>query len=384
MARTGERLRVAVLYGAEPYQAYHVSDIAAALSRDANVDLTILTVDPAIDPVLERLEAGQFARPLPHERLATPAWVRLLRKARVFGILKQQVLAAPANLTRLAEFDAIVTPTTHFAELRDRIPRSTAFIYCYHGAGGRKVSYSERMKAFDLVLAAGQATVDRLVADELVEPERAIPVGLVKIETCRRLAREAPRLFDADAPTVLFNAHSQRSLRSWERFAEPLIRHASETGAFNLIVAPHVKLFARRPKWLWRRWERKAVPGRVHVDLGSEASQDMRYALAADIYAGDVSSQVYEFLVEPKPCVFLNAHDAAWQGSADYPMWRLGEVASSPEEAIAMIARATEQHPRFADAQRVERIARIGDKDQGLADGAAGAILTFLRRRTLG
>ena len=195
MVRTGERLRIAVLYGAEPYQAYHVSDIAAALSRDPDVDLTILTVDPAIDPVLDRLEAGLFSSTVPRERLATPAWVRLLRRARVFGILKQQVLAAPTNLRRLAEFDGIVTPTTHFADLRDRIPRSTAFIYCYHGAGGRRVSYSERMRAFDLVLATGQATVDQLLREGLAEPGRAIPIGLVKLETCRRLARSAPQLF---------------------------------------------------------------------------------------------------------------------------------------------------------------------------------------------
>ena len=60
MSTGGRRLRLAVLYGAEPYQAYHVSDIAAELARDERVDLTILTVDPAIDPLLERLEKGQF------------------------------------------------------------------------------------------------------------------------------------------------------------------------------------------------------------------------------------------------------------------------------------------------------------------------------------
>ena len=379
MGGSGERTRVAVLYGAEPYQAYHVSDIAAAMARDPSVELTILTVDPAMDPVLERLQAGQFVRPVPHERLPAPAWVRLLRRARVFGILKQQVLAA--NVRRLAEFDAIVTPTTHIAELRDRIPRSTSLIYCFHGAGGRKVSYSDKMKAFDLVLAPGQATVDRLVREGLVPEGRAHAVGLVKLETCRRLAREASPLFDNDAPTVLFNAHSQRQLRSWEMFADPLIEHAARTGAFNLIVAPHVKLFARRPQWAWRRWEAKAVPGRVHVDLGSEASQDMRFALAADIYAGDVSSQVYEFLVEPRPCVFLNAHSAEWADSPDYPMWRLGEVASTPAESIAMIGRAAEQHPRFAEAQRVERTARIGDRSEGMAQRAADEILAFLRAR---
>lgn len=378
MPASGDRLRLALLYGAEPYQAYHVSDIAAALTHDPDVELTILTVDPAIDPLLDRLEAGRFAKPVPRVRLRTPAWVRLLRKARVFGILKQQVIADPANVARLARFDAVITPTTHVADVRDRVPRSTRFVYCYHGAGARQASYSPRMAAFDLILPPGQSTADRLVADGLAAPGASRAIGLVKLETCRRHAAQRPPLFDNDAPAVLFSPHSQRQLRSWEKFAEPLIDAAS-SGAFNLIVAPHVKMFSRAPRWRWRYWEGKAVPGRVHIDLGSEASLDMRYTLGADIYCGDVSSQVYEFLVEPKPCVFLNAHGADWQNDPNYPMWRLGEIASTPDEAIRMIERARNVHPRFVELQRAERILRIGAQESGVAERAAATILDFLR-----
>lgn len=372
-------LRIAILYGAESYQAYHLSDIAAVISRDPTVDLTILTVDPAIDAVLARLEAGVFARAIPHERLHAPLFTRILRRARIFGLLKQQVLASPANLRRLAQFDAIVTSTTHLALVRDRVPRTTLFIHCDHGAGGRQESFSRSMAEFDLLIATGPAVVERFVADGLATAATAIAVGLVKLETCNRLATEHPPLFDNDAPIVVFNSHSKRRLRSWEKFADPLIEHAARTGEFNLIVAPHVKHFARRPRWVWRRWQKKAVPGRVHIDLGSEASIDMRYTLAADIYAGDVSSQVYEFLTEPKPCLFLNAHGAAWQGSPDYPMWRLGEVADTPEQAIALIRRAFDIHPRFAELQARERDARIGTRQTGMAAAAAEAILRFLR-----
>jgi hypothetical protein len=107
----------------------------------------------------------------------------------------------------------------------------------------------------------------------------------------------------------------------------------------------------------------------------------MRYTLGADIYCGDVSSQVYEFLVEPKPCVFLNAHGADWHNDPNYPMWRLGEVASTPEEAVQMIARSKDVHPRFVELQRAERVLRIGDQESGMAKQAAAMILDFLRGR---
>ena len=40
----------------------------------------------------------------------------------------------------------------------------------------------------------------------------------------------------------------------------------------------------------------------LRFDPGSPASTDMTYTRAADIYLGDVSSQVYEFIAEPRPC----------------------------------------------------------------------------------
>jgi hypothetical protein len=175
---------------------------------------------------------------------------------------------------------------------------------------------------------------------------------------------------------VLFNPHSKRSLRSWERFAKPLIEHAA-AGEFNLIVAPHVKLFARRPSFIRRRWERRSVPGRVIVDLGSQRLLDMSYTKAADIYAGDVSSQIYEFLDKPKPCVFLNAHRLPWQGNADFPNWDLGDVVDTPKQAIQAIRQASERHPLYVKRQE-ERIAAALDRRPGAAGRAADAILDFI------
>lgn len=375
-------MKLAILYGAEPYQAYHLSDIAAELARQPGAELTILTVSDDILPHLERLEAGQFDQPPLHEPLFVAPWTRALRRLRVLGLLKVEVLRHPRNVDRLGQFDAIVTSTTHLALLRDGLPPDLRLVYCYHGAGARAMSYSAKMRAFDLVLPPGQATVDRLIADGLVDASRTAPVGLVKYQTCKRIAARRPPLFHKGLPTVLFNPHSQRRLRSWEAFARPLI-DAAARGAFNLIVAPHVKLFARRPRWMWRRWERLAVPGRVHVDLGSAASVDMSYTLAADIYAGDVSSQVYEFLLEPRPCVFLDDHGADWRASRDYPMWELGEVVNTPAAAVTAIARASAEHLRFIERQRAETRVRLGDVDPGAAGRAAAAILRFLRTGAL-
>ena len=375
------RLRVAVLIGAEAYQAYHVADIAFELAEREDVDVEIVALLPEALAQVERLERNDCDRSIPRRLLHVPAHLRLLQKMRLFGSLKTRIMREPRNVALLSKFDAIVTPTDHARLLRPLLNPLPAMIYVNHGIGGRAASYSEKYLGFDFVLVAGPNDEQRLLADRRVRPGRYAVIGYPKFDTARRLAEGSPRLFDNDRPTVLFNPHSKRALRSWERFARPLIDHAARTGDFNLIVAPHAKLFGRRPRAEWRRWERLAAPGRVLVDLGSDRSLDMTYALAADIYAGDVSSQVYEFLTEPKPCVFLNAHGIDWQGNRDFPNWDLGDVADTPEAAIEAIRDARERHPLYAERQR-ERMDAAVDRSPGAAKRGADAVMSFMVAKT--
>lgn len=373
----GGRQRIAVLIGAEAYQAYHVADIAFELAERETVDVEIIALLPETLAQIERMERTERDSEIPRRLLHVPPHLRLLQKARLFGSLKTQVLRDPRNLELLSGFDAIVTPTDHARVLRPLLDPLPLMIYVNHGIGGRAASYSDKYLGFDFVLVAGPNDEQRLLADRRVRPGHYAVIGYPKFETAARLADGQPDLFDNDRPTVLFNPHSKRSLRAWEVFARPLIDHAARTGDFNLIVAPHAKLFGRRTVREWKRWEALAVPGRVIVDLGSERSLDMTYALAADIYAGDVSSQVYEFLVEPKPCVFFNAHRIVWRGDRDFPNWDLGDVVETPEEAIQAFSNASARHVLYADRQR-ERMAAVVDRAPGAAKQGADAILSAL------
>ena len=91
----------------------------------------------------------------------------------------------------------------------------------------------------------------------------------------------------------------------------------------------------------------------IVVDLGSPASTDMTYTEAADIYLGDVSSQVYEFLRRPRPCVFLDPRRRAWEGDADFLHWRAGPVVNDVDHLEAALdAAQAEYATRYAPIQR--------------------------------
>lgn len=104
----------------------------------------------------------------------------------------------------------------------------------------------------------------------------------------------------------------------------------------------------------------------------------MDYTRAADVYAGDVSSQVYEFLQTPRPCVFLNAHGVSWQDSPFYRHWKFGEVAGTPEEALSMIRSAPSRHDGFSSVQAAGFAAAIAPADQSPSAQAAALVIKLL------
>ncbi len=372
------RQRIAILLGAEPYQAHHVAEIAHELARKG-AEIEVLATLPESLAEFFRLWHDKCV-PLSGRALHTPFHLRLLQRIKILGSLKMAVLRYPTNVRLLSRYDAIVTPTDHARVLRPRLRPLPAMIYVNHGIGGRAASYSDKYLAFDFVVVATRQDEARLVADGRIARGRYVVAGYPRFEAADKIhGSSRPPLFSNDRPVVLFNSHSKRGLRSWDRFARPLIEHAARTGEFNLIVAPHIKLFGRRPKFAWRRWERLAAEDRVIVDLGSTRSLDMTYTLAADVYVGDVSSQVYEFLSEPKPCVFLNAHGIRWMNDRDFQNWRLGEVAETPAEAIEAIRNAFQRHHSYRQEQ-AERIAEFRNMAPGAAARAASAILSYLNQ----
>jgi CDP-glycerol glycerophosphotransferase (TagB/SpsB family) len=187
-----------------------------------------------------------------------------------------------------------------------------------------------------------------------------------------------PRLFANDRPVVLYNPHFDRTLSSWPACGLDVLKAFAEQDAYNLIFAPHVRLFgAADPQDL-----RMLAPFRdhpaIHIDLGARASLDMTYTRMADIYLGDVSSQVYEFLQQPKPCLFLNAHNADWRGQESYRHWRFGPVLDKVQGLIAEVDAARLCQAAYADEQVASFNYTFAPTPRGPSFAAAEAIAKLI------
>jgi len=231
------------------------------------------------------------------------------------------------------------------------------------------------------VLVAGQKSERRLLEAGTIRPDHYAVNGYVKMDLMERLRPLRQKLFDNSRPTVLYAPHFRAQLSTWEKFGRQIIEYFSRQDDFNLIVAPHVRMFANATPSAVEEIMQLAIPDKILIDLGSDRLFDMTYTGGADIYLGDVSSQVYEFLQRPKPCIFLNAHDAPWQGNEDYLFWTLGEVISDMSQLHHALVHAHDDHPRYAEAQQTALAESVGGDPRGAARRGAEAVMRFLARR---
>ncbi len=175
-------------------------------------------------------------------------------------------------------------------------------------------------------------------------------VGSVKAtfrnSTRRQLQFPQPR------PIVMYNPHWQRHRSSWWDWGRGIVQRLVEQDRYNVILAPHQRLVEGDPE-LARILGQAAQHPHVHSDIDSFAMVDGSYPAAADIYLGDTSSQVIEFMARPRPCVFLdNKGVAEWQQRPAYEMWQAGEVVTTLDEALPALHRARARHAEFTSAQQ--------------------------------
>jgi hypothetical protein len=350
--------------------------IVLAYARDAIRAEIERQADPAL---LARVELVRLGLKRTDTRLLAGALERLVPATKL--------LIYRDNLDFFRSFDAVVVSEKTSLLLKTRYGlESVKLIHTRHGAGDRAIGFNPESAAFDLVLVSGPKIRDRLIRDAGLRPEQIALVGYPKFDLCadNRFADHFPA---PERPTVIYNPHPSPKLSSWFRHGAEVLEAFRNQDRYNLIFAPHVMLFER--KWVVTvdppSLARVVPPGpefagepRIHIDTGSAASSDMSYTNRADIYLGDVSSQVYEFLCVPRPCLFLDSHGVDWRGDPNYLHWQAGPVLESADSLLDAIDAAVASHPDYAPRQKALIDSTFSLADRPSAERAADAITAFL------
>ncbi len=372
----------------QTHQLAHSLPIALALAARGEHRITLAYARPAIRAEIERqADPALLARmELVHltlKRSGSQALAGLLERL----VPATKLLIYRDNLEFFRSFDAVVVAEKTSLLLKTRYGlNDVKLIHTRHGAGDRAIGFNPESAGFDLVLVSGPKIRDRLIADAGLAPNQIALVGYPKFDLCA--GNSFVDTFPApERPTVIYNPHPSPKLSSWFKHGAAVLEAFRNQDRYNLIFAPHVMLFARQ--WVVTvdppSLARVTPPGpeyaqqpRIHIDTGSARSSDMSYTNRADIYLGDVSSQVYEFLRAPRPCLFLNSHRVDWRGDANYLHWQAGPVLESADGLLDQIDAAVANHSDYAGTQQALIDATFSLSDRPSAERAADAITAFL------
>lgn len=359
---------------AQWHQALHVLPIAAALSRrgDAEVHVAVAhasSVAPA-RALCERLGAGRMA--------FHPLWPGWLGRLAAGGHPPKRLMLSAAA-PRLAAADAVVAPERTSLFLKRIGVRRPLMIHCDHGAGDRAVGYEPRIAQFDFALLAGAKQEARMLRERLIRPGHYRIVGYPKFEAASASRGGEARLFAEERPTVLYNPHFAAELGSWDRLGLDVLRAFAGQTRFNLIFAPHLRL-AQRIRDLADQVAPFAGLPNIHVDLGGRRSCDMTYVCAADVYLGDVSSQVYEFIARPRPCAFLDGGRGLDPGDPNSAHARFGPVGDDGRRVLELVDRALLTFGDYRPVQ-AEAFTRTFDlRDRSCSERAAEAVVEAIEQ----
>lgn len=383
-------MRIGFLFNHDQiHQIAHSLPIALALAK-SGIDAEILIATTSVNVATEIIRLLGPKRPAGilliglglrsgASRLAAGALGRFIPAAKL--------LVYRENLDFFRSLDALIVTERTSLILKTRYGlKRPLMILSDHGAGDRAIGFGASAAQFDHILAAGPKIVERLVNEAGVKPERMTITGYPKFDFAPVKPRVLP--FTGNGrPTILYNPHVSPHLSSWYKQGRAVLDFFVGNPDYNLIFAPHIMLFQRRVVMTIDRLSlgfpgllhpKYAAANNIHIDLGSPALTDMSYTNMADIYVGDVSSQIYEFLKTPRPCMFLNTHGIRHEGDPNYAHWQSGPVIHSVAELGVGLAATVSDHPAHYKAIQQRLFANTFDLDQMPSSMRAAAAIVRL------
>ncbi|PHR14692.1 MAG: hypothetical protein COA40_00445 [Aequorivita sp.] len=369
--------KIAFIFLDEIHHIYHFVSIAVELSKQNEVHiLTYPGKHELLHKALEKLNGTNVIV----EKLQTSLFRAFTDKLKNRKLPRKGFWIKKHQNYILTNFDAVVfSDYYHHYLLRARgeNPRPK-FIKLFHGPPGRGYSYNKELLDFDFQILYSQFHSEQLKEKKVLVKNWTI-AGYPKLDVIK--FKDVKPLFSNERTTVLYNPHFEPALSSWHSMGLEILEFFFNSKKYNLIFAPHINLFnklggddaSRIPEKLFNAEN-------IHIDLGSEKSVDMTYVNEADMYLGDVSSQVFEFIINPRPCVFLNPHKIKFKKDINYRFWHCGKVVNNAEKLPNALKKAPKRfdkkHRKIQEIMNLENF--YFEKGSTASQRAAVAITEYL------
>ncbi len=252
------------------------------------------------------------------------------------------------------------------------LPMKARFIFTVHGAGPLNYNKDGRLRhAAALFVPSDYLTAEHIAHG--IAPDAVVVTGYAKAGF--RPSITAADIFATERPVLLYTPHWQRYRSSWWDWGRDIVAMLAAQDHYNVVIAPHQRLFERDTE-ARTFLEQFAGHPHIHFDSGSFAMVDGSYTAMADLYLGDSSSQIIEYLARPRPCVVLDSPAMDWKPD-DYR--RCGTVVRGLDDLWPALLAAAEAHAAYRLVQQMFARKALGDAGQDAPRRAASAIIDRLQ-----
>ena len=344
--------KIGFVYFEQIYHIHHFIGIANELSKQSDTIVDILTYKNEhiyLFKLLNLLNSKNINVIQLNTRIDRIIIEKIKRRT-----IPSTLFLHKKNKKRLLKYDALVFTdyNTSYLLKKKRQNEFPKFIFTFHGAGDGAYTFQETVKEFDFLLINGKNFYNRLSEKKLLQNNENKIVGYSKFDITK-IESKNKQLFDNKNITVVYNPHFKQELSSWYKEGLKILEFFYKHKEYNLIFAPHLKLFNEKGKKENPDIDKKYYQAEnIVIDVDSINLVNMTYTLNADVYLGDVSSQVYEFLIKPRPCIFINSHNVDWKDDDSYNHWKLGQVIKNTDNFKEVLKLAFENQTKYEDIQK--------------------------------
>ena len=254
------------------------------------------------------------------------------------------------------------------------LPGFPPFIFTVHGAGPISHGKWKRLRAADKVMVPSALMAAEMRRNGLTESQVVI-TGYAK--SAFSPSASSTQLFADKRPILLYNPHWQAHRSSWPVWGRQLLHSLIEQDRWNVIFAPHQRIVETDSSVRALIDSLKTLP-HIHAGLDGFAMVDGSYTGIADVYLGDTSSQILEFVAKPRPVVLLRPQELSWveQDSGQYGL--LGECVTRFEDILPALGRAADQLEKYREVQISYAGQTLGLTGEAATQSAVDVINTYL------
>jgi|TARA_B100001971_G_scaffold188353_1_gene189645 hypothetical protein len=373
------RKYVVFLFDSSVHHIHHLLGIVSEFSKlHSDFDIQVFVADKLVYKLISK---SPYLNGIEVKNITMRLWP--WRKNR-FGSLAYKYIAKN-NFTDLNNAHGLIGASFGMHRLSLFGIDRPKMIYTNHGTGDGEYGFASELKSMDMILVAGEKMRVQIERQSMFRdglPFKILEVGYPKSDFYNvdifGNKLKCPKLFDNNKPVLFYNPHWMAELNSFNILGISLIKWIMETDRFNLVVSPH-PLF-----WKFDRKNSKYLRTinniNIHVNEDKLCAADTSLMQVADIYVGDVSSSVYEWLVFDRPILFLNNGVENWESNPHYSMWGFGPVASDVMEMKKILMNLTEIENDFKILRKEAFRRTFKETPVSPSKFAAQSILKFLEQ----